>query len=223
MKVFTFFLFILASSLLFGQQSLKTGAPIPEFNLMHLDGNHYQISNIVDGKYRLPKGFIFVFLGDSCRISRSYEKRLIAMHDKYTPKGYPVVAFSSSKDFFGLRSRAEKLGINYYYLLDRDGEAAKAFGATQTATAFVFHRDKGLLYSGAIDDDPLSLRGVTINYVEATLRAAKLKENLPFEFVAGSGCSLETGKEIVRADMPKEAPAAGSQSFSSEGKATRNQ
>ncbi len=223
MKVVTFFLFSLATSLLFGQQALKPGAPIPEFNLMHLDGNHYQVSNIVDGKYRLPKGYIFVFLGDSCRISRSYEKRLIAMHDKYTPKGYPVVAFSSSKDFFRLRKRAEKLGINYFYLLDRDGEAAKAFGATQTATAFVFHRDKGLLYSGAIDDDPRTIRGVTINYIEATLHAVKLKENLPFEFVAGSGCSLETGKEIVRMDMPKEATTNASENYGSGGKATRDQ
>ncbi|HYE77023.1 MAG TPA: redoxin domain-containing protein, partial [bacterium] len=58
------------------------------------------------------------------------------------------------------------------YLLDNDGTVGRAYGAKTTPHMYVINPEGVLIYAGAIDDSPMGDK-ITVNYVEAALKAAR--------------------------------------------------
>jgi len=43
---------------------------------------------------KATKGYIVVFTCNTCPFAKAYESRIIALHQQYAPKGYPVIAIN---------------------------------------------------------------------------------------------------------------------------------
>lgn len=67
----------------------KVGDTATDFKLKNVDGNMVSMAD-----YQEAKGFIVTFTCNTCPYSQAYEDRIIALHKKYAPKGYPVIAIN---------------------------------------------------------------------------------------------------------------------------------
>ena len=63
------------------------GNQTTDFSLKNVDGEYISLSANPDNK-----GYILVFTCNTCPWARGYEQRIIDLHNKYAPKGYPVIA-----------------------------------------------------------------------------------------------------------------------------------
>ena len=71
------------------------------------------------------KGYIVVFTCNSCPVSIAYEDRIIDLHKKYAPMGYPVVAINPNDpdlkpddSFEEMKVRALEKQFPFVYLFD---------------------------------------------------------------------------------------------------------
>src|SRR5690348_497955 len=67
------------------------GSKAIDFKLKNVDGKMVSLAD-----YKDAKGFIVTFTCNHCPFSKAYEDRIIALHNKYASKGYPVVAINSN-------------------------------------------------------------------------------------------------------------------------------
>ena len=127
--------------------------------------------------YKKAKGFIVTFTCNTCPYSVAYEDRIIALHKKYEPLGYPVVAINpndvtvSPKDSFNdMKKRAKDKKFGFAYLHDETQEIAKTYGATRTPHMYVLQKQTDgtnkVVYIGAIDDNSKAPEQVQKKYLE---------------------------------------------------------
>ena len=174
----------------------QIGATAEDFALMNVDGKKISLSDYSDAK-----GYIVTFTCNDCPFSVMYEDRLIAMHNKYAPHGYPVVAINSNptavkpgESMEKMAERAKARSFPFAYLKDADHKVASAFGAVRTPHMFILDGDMKVQYIGAIDDNARDADGVTDKYVEnaiAALQSGKLPET---NFTKSIGCPIAGAK-----------------------------
>ncbi|HMR43850.1 MAG TPA: redoxin domain-containing protein, partial [Saprospiraceae bacterium] len=68
-------------------KGVKVGDRAPEFKLKNVKGETISFDS-----YKDAKGYIITFTCNHCPYAIMYEDRLIALHKKYAPLGYPVIA-----------------------------------------------------------------------------------------------------------------------------------
>jgi peroxiredoxin len=154
----TTILFLLLGLSLSAQDGYQVGDEAMGFNLMNVDGNMVSPEQFEDAK-----GFIIVFTCNHCPFSVKYEDRIMALHERFSDKGFPVIAINPndaeaypSDSYDGMVQRAEEKGFEFRYLHDESQEIAKAYGATRTPHTFVVEKVEGKMmvrYIGAIDDN----------------------------------------------------------------------
>ena len=81
----------IATTAAFSNTPLKAGDKAQDFSLKNVEGEYVSLSKINDAK-----GFIVVFSSNVCPVVKAYEDRIAALHEKYSPKGYPVIAINSN-------------------------------------------------------------------------------------------------------------------------------
>lgn len=155
---------------------LKPGDNANDFTLKNVDGKSVSLSDYSD-----QKGVIVVFTCNPCPYANAYEQRIIALHNNYADKGFPVVAIDpndekmSPEDTFAkMKEKAEKKGYPFPYLKDETQEVYKSYGATNTPHVYVLKNDGGtfkVAYVGAIDDNAMDAGSVTKKYVENAIQA----------------------------------------------------
>jgi glutathione peroxidase-family protein len=167
------------------------GDAVANFRLRNVDGTTVSL-----GDFAQRKGLIVVFTCNHCPFSRAYEDRLIALHQRYQPQGFPVVAINPNDpaayeedSFENMKLRAREKAYPFPYLLDESQDVARAFGATRTPHAFVLRRDGDrftVQYIGALDDNSQDASGVTRRFVEDAVN----------NLLAGKPVSLNTTKSV---------------------------
>ena len=167
---------ILLSLFLFGSwhnadYPYTIGDKIEDFKLQNIDGSWVSLSD-----YKSEKGIILIFSCNTCPVVKMYEDRMIALHEKYTPMGYPVVAINPNDpdiqpgdSFEKMKQRAKQKNFPFKYLFDAEQEVFPKFGATRTPQVFLMDTDRRLRYSGAIDDNSQDASGVKTKYLEDAL------------------------------------------------------
>ncbi|MCS6967435.1 MAG: thioredoxin family protein [Cytophagales bacterium] len=195
MKTPTLLLLFLLVGVTATAQSQRTGLQpgdiAPDFSLKNVDGQMVSLAS-----YKQAKGFIVVFTCNHCPFSKLYEDRIIALHQKYAPKGYPVVAINPNdakkqpEDSFEMMiQRAEEKGFPFAYLHDETQEVARTYGAARTPHVWILQKtEQGLkvAYVGGIDNNPENAVAATEKYVERALD----------ELLAGRSVSKPTTKAI---------------------------
>jgi glutathione peroxidase-family protein len=193
-------LFFCALTVIFAARSLTlnygVGDSVSDFKLKNVDGKYISLADFKDSK-----GAIIIFDCNTCPYSKAYNERIIALHDKYTRQGYPVIAINSndpaespgdSFDEMVRISKEKKYGFPYVY--DETQSVAKAFGATNTPHVFVLKNENGkfnVAYIGAIDDNPRDKNSVSKKYVEDAVDALLAEKPVTTSKTKAIGCGIK--------------------------------
>jgi peroxiredoxin len=199
-KVFAMLMVAMAaismSFLPYPSNGYKVGDTARDFNLKNVDGKQYTLSGISSAK-----GYIVVFTCNHCPFAKAYESRIIDLHKKYAPKGYPVVAISSndaaaepSDSYENMQQRSKDKHYPFAYLYDESQEIAKTYGATRPPHVFLLDKDRVVRYIGAIDDNSEEPTQVKEKYLENAVDALIAGKPVPTAETKAIGCSIKWKK-----------------------------
>lgn len=174
----------------------QVGDTVKDFNLKNVDGNMVSL-----GDYKDAKGVILIFDCNTCPYSQAYMERIKALHAKYEPQGYPVVAINANDPsrspgdaYDKMVAYAKKNDYKHAYLQDIDQTVAKAFGATNTPHVFVLKNEKGIFhvaYTGAIDNNTRDAAAADKKYVENAVDALLKGEKPETTETKAIGCTIK--------------------------------
>lgn len=172
------------------------GDTATDFNLKNVDGTMVSLAGIKDAK-----GYIVVFTCNHCPYAKAYEDRIIELHKKYAPLGYPVVAINpNDKDvqpadsFDKMVERANMKSYPFAYLYDETQEIARTYGATRTPHVFLLDDKRVVRYIGAIDDNSEEPSEVKEKYLESAIDALRAGKDVSVKETKAIGCSIKWKK-----------------------------
>ena len=175
----------------------KIGDIATDFSLPNVDGDMVSL-----GDFKDAKGFIVIFTCNTCPYSVAYEDRIIALDNKYSEEGYPVIAINPNDpaaidgdELSDMKVRAEEKGFTFSYLQDVGQQIYPQYGATKTPHVFVLQKDGTdniVRYIGAIDDSSRSPKNVKKRYVEQAVDALLAGESPTTTKTKAIGCSIKT-------------------------------
>lgn len=175
------------------RNGLSVGDKAIDFELKNVDGNMVSLAD-----YDEAKGYIVIFTCNSCPYAQAYEDRIIALHKKYAPQGYPVVAINpndperSPKDSFeNMKTRAKEKDFPYVYLFDESQEVTQTYGATRTPHVFLLDKNLTVKYIGAIDNNYKDADAADEKYVEEAIEALKKGKSIEPDFTKAIGCTIK--------------------------------
>jgi peroxiredoxin len=169
------------------------GDRVSDFKLKNFDGKMIALSN-----YKDSKGVILIFDCNTCPYSKAYNDRIIALHNTYATKGFPVVTINSNDGpgdrFQDMVARAKSKNYEFPYLLDETQSVARAFGATNTPHVFLLRREADdfvVAYIGAIDNNSRNGSQADKKYVEEAVNALLAGKPVPTEKTKAVGCGIK--------------------------------
>ncbi|MBL7827991.1 MAG: thioredoxin family protein [Saprospiraceae bacterium] len=184
---------LFATSFSNGPTGYVVGDTAQDFNLKNVDGKMVSLAAMGN-----TKGYIVVFTCNHCPYAQAYEARVIELHKKFAPLGYPVVAINSNDkdrapdDSYELMvERAKENGYPFPYLYDDTQSVAKAFGALRTPHVFVLDQQKVVRYIGAIDDNAEDPAGAKVKYVENAVNALNTGQEIAVKETRAIGCGIK--------------------------------
>lgn len=186
---------ILLTAMAFAQ-GYKVGDKATGFNLKNVDGKMVSMADYPDAK-----GIVVIFTCNHCPYSKLYEDRIIAINNKYAPKGYPVIAINPNDSikepvdsWSNMIVRAKEKGFTFPYLLDAGQRITKVYGASRTPHVFLLEKVKKnyiVRYIGAIDDnskDPSAVKEKYLaNAIDSLLAGKKPDPN----YTKAIGCTIK--------------------------------
>lgn len=185
-----------------GQKGYKIGDSATDFKLKNVDNKMVSLSD-----YKSAKGFIVIFTCNHCPFAKAYQDRIIALNDKYGPKGYPVIAINPNDpklepidSFEGMQQRAKEKGFTFPYLLDDGQKIYPQYGATKTPHVFVLNKENNkniVRYIGAIDDNYANAADVSHKYVEAAVDALLANQPIAQTTTVAIGCGIKAQKKSL--------------------------
>lgn len=171
----------------------KIGDTASDFSLKNVDGKMISL-----GGMKGVKGYIVVFTCNHCPFAKAYEQRIIDLHKKYAPLGYPVVAISSSDvnqvpddSYDNMIQRAKEKQYPFAYLLDETQDVAKAFGAQRTPHLFILDANRVVKYIGAIDNNAEDANQADQRYAEDALNALLEGKEVKIKETKAIGCGIK--------------------------------
>jgi len=173
--------------------SYAVGDKAEDFRLQNVDGRMISLADFPDAK-----GYIIVFTCNHCPYAQIYEQRIINLHRKFNPKGFPVIAINPNDaeivpddSFDEMVKRAAEKRFPYVYLHDSAQNVYPKFGASRTPHVFVLNKEKVVRYIGAIDDNPETPSAVRKKYVENAVEAILRGERPNPDITRAIGCPIK--------------------------------
>jgi len=174
----------------------QVGEKVKDFSLKNVDGKMVSLAGMKN-----TKGYIVIFTCNHCPFSVAYEDRIIDLHERYAPMGYPVVAINPNAEeivpddsYQNMIVRAKEKKFPFVYLQDSTQDVAKAFGALKTPHVFIVNKVKKDLvveYIGAIDDNTDDPGAVKNKYVEMAMRDILANKIVQDRTTKAIGCSVK--------------------------------
>lgn len=171
----------------------KVGEQAADFSLKNVDGTMVSLKD-----YKAVNGYIVVFTCNTCPYAVMYEDRLIELHNKYAPQGYPVVAINPNDpavkqgdDFASMQQRAKEKNFPFKYLFDEGQKVYPAFGAVRTPHIYLLDANRYVRYIGAIDDNAQNPSEVSVKYLENAIAALKSGNNPDPAETKAIGCTIK--------------------------------
>lgn len=196
MKKLFFTLTLAFASIAIFAQGYSIGDEATNFNLKSTSGEMVSLDSYPDAK-----GYIVIFTCNHCPFSVAYEDRIIDLHKKYAPRGYPVIAINPNDtpeyptdSFEAMIERAEEKDFPFAYIFDKGQKIYPQYGATKTPHVFLLDRERKVQYIGAIDDSPRDPSGVSEEYVVEAITSLQLGEKPDPATTKAIGCSIKSNK-----------------------------
>lgn len=178
-------------------EGFKVGDKAVDFKLKNIDGKMFSLKDVKDAK-----GYIVVFTCNHCPYAIAYEDRIIALHKKYAPQGYPVIAINPNDPnvqpadgFAEMQERAKEKKFPFVYLFDEGQKVYPQYGATRTPHVYLLDKSLNVKYIGAIDDNSEDASMVKTKYVENAIEAMKAGKEVDPSFTKAIGCSIKAAKK----------------------------
>ena len=178
---------------------LGVGDQAEDFNLKNVKGDMVSLAGMENAK-----GYIVTFTCNTCPYAIDYEDRLIALHKKYAPMGYPVVAINPNDpevkegdSYAAMQIRAEEKSFPFEYVFDEGQSVFPKYGATRTPHVFLLDKALTVKYIGAIDDNHEDENLVKEKYVENAISAMEAGNDPDPNFTKAIGCSIKTKKKMM--------------------------
>lgn len=177
-------------------KAVKVGDRAPEFKLKNVKGETISFDS-----YKDVKGYIITFTCNHCPYAIMYEDRLIALHKKYAPLGYPVIAINPNDpkiqpadSYEAMQERAEEKDFPFEYLFDEGQKVYPQYGAERTPHIFLVDKKKKVRYIGAIDDNAQDAEAVKVKYLENAITALQKGKKPNPDFTKAIGCTIKAKK-----------------------------
>ncbi len=180
-------------------QSIKPGEKAPAFSLKGVDGKTVSLSD-----YNKEKGVILIFSCNTCPYVVAYEDRIIELHNKFAPKGFPVVAINSNNpelskgdSFEEMKKKARDKSFTFPYLFDEKQDIFPKYGATRTPEVFLLKNTGNgfeVVYTGTIDDNYKSAGKAKEKYVENAVKAVLKGISPEIPVTKAIGCGIKVKK-----------------------------
>jgi peroxiredoxin len=179
-------------------QSLRVGAPAPEFKATDSNGKTDSLDQF-HGKY-----VVLEWHNQGCPYTRKQytSGNMQSLQKEWTAKGVVwLTVISSARGEQGYVTASEE---NSYLsrmhaaptavLLDADGKVGRMYSAKTTPQMVVIDPAGNVIYDGAIDDrptpDPADIKGAK-NYLNEALSAAMAGKPVPTPYTRPYGCSVK--------------------------------
>ncbi|HZJ73389.1 MAG TPA: thioredoxin family protein [Perlabentimonas sp.] len=189
---------VLAAATTFGQ-GYKIGDKAMDFSLKNVDGKMVSMSNYSDAK-----GFVVIFSCNHCPYVIAYEDRIIDLHKKYAPKGYPVIAINPNNpevqpqdSYEKMIERANEKNFPFAYLFDQGQKVYPIYGATKTPHVYLLNKkgnDLIVEYIGTIDNNYRDASQVTETYLADAIDALLAGEKPSITETKAIGCTIKVKK-----------------------------
>ncbi|MCL5128828.1 thioredoxin family protein [Algibacter sp. L4_22] len=173
----------------------KIGEQATDFNLKNVDGSMVSLAS-----YDNVKGYIVTFTCNECPFAKMYEDRLIALHNEYAPKGYPVIAINPNspenekEGYAAMQTRAKEKGFPFAYLVDEGQKIYPQYGAVRTPHVFLLDADRKVQYIGTIDDNAKSAEDVKVKFLENAISALENGTKPSPEITKAIGCPIKANR-----------------------------
>lgn len=178
---------------------LSVGDIAPDFSLPNVDGKLVSLASTKDANGSTPKGYIVVFTCNTCPYAVMYEDRIIELHQKMSPKGWPVVAIQPNDPdlkpgdgFEEMKVRASEKKFQFAYLLDDGQKISPQYGATKTPHFFLLDANRKVRYIGALDDNAQDADAVKKRYVENAISAIEAGKEPDPASTKAIGCGIKS-------------------------------
>jgi len=178
--------------------TITPGTKAPDFSLPSVEGKEISFASFPEAK-----GYIVVFTCNTCPVAKKYEERIINLHKKYAPLGYPVIAINpndpdvvSGDSFDEMKARAKSKQYPFSYLYDKGQTVTDAYGARVTPHVFLVQKKNNqatVVYTGAIDDDPNNGADKTV-YIDQAISDISKGNGLSIISLKAIGCSVKRKK-----------------------------
>jgi len=196
MKRLSVFLGILLFTVTGFAQGLKVGDIAPDFRLLNVDGKYVSMAD-----YPNAKGFIIIFSSNHCPFVIASEDRMIALHNEFKPKGFPLIAIMPNdpvvepRDSYELmKVRAKEKGFPFPYVFDKGQKVYPQYGATHTPHVYLLERvgkELRVAYIGAIDNNVRDANLVTEKYLANAINALLAGKRPNPEVTRAIGCTIK--------------------------------
>lgn len=180
-------------------QGYQVGDKAQDFKLKNVDGKMVSMADFKDAK-----GFVVIFTCNHCPYAVAYEDRIIDLHKKYAPKGFPVIAINPNDSvvvpadsYSAMVVRAKEKQFPFPYLLDAEQKVYPVYGATRTPHIYLLERkgnDLVVAYIGAIDDNYQDAEQVKETYLANAIEALLKGQKPSPDFTKAIGCTIKKQK-----------------------------
>jgi peroxiredoxin len=196
-KLFSFLtVALLSMTLVYAEGPYKAGDEVSDINLKNVNGKMVSFSQFNDAK-----GFIVVFSCNTCPVVKKYQQRITDLNNKFSTKGYPVIAINSNDknvspgdSYEEMQKYASEKGLKFQYLYDESQDVAKKWGATNTPHVYVLKKEGNELrvkYVGAIDNNADDPAAADKKYVEDAVNALINNKEVPVSSTKAIGCGIK--------------------------------
>jgi len=183
-------------------ETLQVGERAPDFRLPGTDGKFYSLDD-----FEHADVLTIIFSCNHCPTAQAYEERIKQVVIDYKDESFELIAISPNSPLGVLYEelgysdlgdsyedgikRHKEAAYNFTYLYDGDDHAASLkYGPVATPHAFVFDKDRKLVYVGRIDDKEKPGTGHAEDLrlaIDATLKGAAVENPETKTF----GCSTK--------------------------------
>ena len=177
----------------------QPGDHASDFSLKNVDGKIISLTQFTDAK-----GYIVMFICNTCPIVKHYESRITDLHKKYAAKGYPVIAINSNDkiispgdSFEEMQKLAAEKKFEFNYLYDGTQEVVNKYGATNKPNVYILSKKDGnhkVEYTGAIDNNVENPDLADKKYVEDAVNALLKGEEVTVTRTRAVGCTVKLKK-----------------------------
>jgi len=175
---------------------LKVGDTAPDFSLKSVSGKTVSLKD-----FKNAQGYIVAFTCNTCPYAQMYEDRLIELHKKMSPLGWPVVAINANDpsvtpgdSFVKMKERSDEKKYPFEYLFDEGQKVFPVYGAVRTPHIFLLDKDLKVRYIGAVDDNAEDPTSITNRYVENAIDAINKGKDPNPNFTKAIGCTIKVKK-----------------------------